>query len=69
MEFVVYFIMGNYDAASEDYNKSTALDDTFVFSHIQYAVAQYKKNEAETSKASFRKTMQLFPNSSEVLNY
>ena len=65
----MHFIMQSFDAASEDYNKSTALDNTFVFSHIQYAVAQYKKNEPETAKASFRKTMQLFPDRSEVLNY
>lgn len=61
--------MQDFDAASDDYNKSTALDDQFIFSHIQYAVAQYKKGEAETAKASFRKAMQLFPQSSEPLNY
>lgn len=61
--------MQNFDAASDDYNKSTALDDTFVFSHIQYAVAQYKKGEAETAKSSFRRTMQNFPERSEVVNY
>ncbi|KAG8849648.1 TOM (translocase of outer membrane) complex component [Tulasnella sp. 330] len=65
----VHFIMQNFDAASEDYNKSTALDDTFVFSHIQYAVAQYKKGEAETAKSGFRKAMQNFPDRSEVVNY
>ncbi|KAG9042909.1 TOM (translocase of outer membrane) complex component [Tulasnella sp. UAMH 9824] len=65
----VRFLMSDFDAASDDYNKSTALDDKFIFSHIQYAVAQYKKGEAETAKASFRKAMQLFPQSSEPLNY
>ncbi|KAG8905007.1 TOM (translocase of outer membrane) complex component [Tulasnella sp. 403] len=65
----VHFIMGNFDAASDDYSHSTALDNSFVFSQIQYAVAQYKKGETDTAKATFRKTMQQFPDRSEVLNY
>jgi len=61
--------MQQYTEAAEDYNKSTALDDTFVFSHIQFAVAQYKKGEVQSSMAAFRKTMKSFPDRSEPQNY
>ncbi|KAG5352015.1 hypothetical protein C0989_004211 [Termitomyces sp. Mn162] len=37
----VYFIMNEFSQAAENYTKSAELDDTFVFSHIQLAVAQY----------------------------
>ncbi|KAG6895158.1 hypothetical protein C0992_002875 [Termitomyces sp. T32_za158] len=37
----VYFIMNEFSQAAENYTKSTQLDDSFVFSHIQLAVAQY----------------------------
>ena len=40
----VNFILGEFEAAIKDYEKSTSLDDTFIFSQVQYAVAHYKNN-------------------------
>ncbi|KZT58030.1 ADP/ATP carrier receptor [Calocera cornea HHB12733] len=65
----VHFIMGNYDAASEDYEKSVALDPNFVFTHIQLAVAKYKQGNIPQSMAKFRAAMRQFPQSSEPQNY
>jgi import receptor subunit TOM70 len=61
--------MSDFDKASEDYTKSTELDDTFVFSQIQLAVAQYKSGEVAKSMATFRRTLKAFPDRSEPQNY
>jgi import receptor subunit TOM70 len=61
--------MGEYKEAAENYTKSTELDDKFVFSHIQLAVAQYKAGEIGTSMATFRRTLRNFPSRSEPYNY
>lgn len=66
---IVYFILRDYRQAQEDYEKSTTLDDSFVFSHIQLAVAQYKNEALANSMATFRRTMKAFPNRSEPQNY
>jgi len=65
----VHFIMGNYDAASEDYEKSVSIDPNFVFTHIQLAVAKYKQGNIPQSMAKFRAAMRQFPQSSEPQNY
>ncbi|KAK0553373.1 TOM (translocase of outer membrane) complex component [Tilletia horrida] len=65
----VYYIMGDYDAACEDYLKSTSLDDSFIFSQVQYAVAQYKMSNVERSTQSFQKVLRKFSSSSEAYNY
>ncbi|KIN96739.1 hypothetical protein M404DRAFT_927158 [Pisolithus tinctorius Marx 270] len=65
----VHFITNDYSAAAENYTKSTSLDSTFVFSHIQLAVAQYKMGNVSNSMATFRRTMTAFPNRAEVCNY
>jgi import receptor subunit TOM70 len=65
----VLFIMSDFDKAAEDYTKSTELDDQFVFSHIQLAVAQYKAGNIANSMAQFRRTMKAFPQRSEPQNY
>ncbi|KAI6127253.1 mitochondrial outer membrane translocase receptor TOM70 [Pisolithus sp. B1] len=65
----VHFITNDYAAAAENYTKSTSLDSTFVFSHIQLAVAQYKMGNIANSMATFRRTMTAFPNRAEVCNY
>ncbi|KAF8317411.1 ADP/ATP carrier receptor [Clavulina sp. PMI_390] len=65
----VHFIMQRFDDAESDYNKSVELDSTFVFSHIQLAVAQYKRGNNAGAMATFRRTMKAFPNRSEPLNY
>ncbi|KAH8105230.1 hypothetical protein BXZ70DRAFT_1004749 [Cristinia sonorae] len=65
----VLFIMNQFDQAAENYTKSTALDDAFVFSHIQLAVAQYKSGHVANSMATFRRTLKQFPQRSEPFNY
>ncbi|KAE9394939.1 mitochondrial outer membrane translocase receptor TOM70 [Gymnopus androsaceus JB14] len=65
----VLFIMSKFDEAAVNYTKSTELDDTFVFSHIQLAVAQYKSGLLANAMAQFRRTMKAFPQRSEPLNY
>lgn len=65
----VLFIMGQYDDAAENYNKSMELDPTFVFSHIQLAVAQYKSGRLQNAMATFRRALKAFPDRSEPHNY
>lgn len=65
----VLFILNQFQEAAENYLKSTELDDTFVFSHIQYAVAEYKQQNTAKSMASFRRTLVAFPHRSEPHNY
>jgi mitochondrial import receptor subunit TOM70 len=61
--------MSDYTQAAENYTKSTSLDDQFVFSHIQLAVAQYKSDHLANSMATFRRTLKAFPQRSEPQNY
>ena len=63
------FIMNEFADAATNYTKSSELDDTFVFSHIQLAVAQYKMGDLAKSMATFRRTLRQFPNRSEPSNY
>jgi len=65
----VLFILNEFDKAAENYTKSTELDNTFVFSHIQLAVAQYKSGDVAKSMATFRRTLKAFPDRSEPQNY
>ncbi|EIM84818.1 mitochondrial outer membrane translocase receptor TOM70 [Stereum hirsutum FP-91666 SS1] len=65
----VLFIMNQFPEAAENYTKSTTLDDTFVFSQIQLAVAQYKSGNLANSMATFRRTLKAFPQRSEPQNY
>jgi mitochondrial import receptor subunit TOM70 len=61
--------MSQFAEAAEDYTKSTALDNQFVFSHVQLAVAQYKQGNLANSMATFRRTLRAFPKRSEPQNY
>ncbi|KAH8987159.1 mitochondrial outer membrane translocase receptor TOM70 [Lactarius akahatsu] len=63
------FIMNDFEKAAEDYTNSTKLDDKFVFSHIQLAVALYKLGDVPKSKATFIQTLNAFPDRSEPPNY
>lgn len=65
----VLFIMSDFAKAAENYQKSTELDDQFVFSHIQLAVAQYKAGDTGASMKTFRRTLTAFPQRSEPQNY
>ncbi len=61
--------MNEFSEAAENYTRSTDLDDKFVFSHIQLAVAQYKSGSLANGMATFRKTLKAFPQRSEPYNY
>ena len=65
----VFFIMQEFKEAAENYRKSLDLDPSFVFSHIQLAVAQYKAGQLADSMATFRKALKAFPQRSEPYNY
>ncbi|EGN97602.1 hypothetical protein SERLA73DRAFT_92775 [Serpula lacrymans var. lacrymans S7.3] len=65
----VLFITNEFEKAAENYQQSMNLDDTFVFSHIQLAVAQYKMGNVANSMATFRRTLTAFPQRSEPPNY
>ena len=61
--------MNEFADAATNYTKSTELDDQFVFSHIQLAVAQYKSDRLANAMATFRRTLVAFPQRSEPQNY
>ncbi|ODN99615.1 mitochondrial outer membrane 72K protein [Cryptococcus wingfieldii CBS 7118] len=65
----VYFITQEFDKALSDYTKSVELDDTFIFSHIQSAVAQYKMGNVGASMAAFRRILKQFPDRGDPSNY
>lgn len=65
----VFFILSDFERASEDYKKSRELDPAFIFSHIQLAVAQYKLGNLEGSMAAFREALLAFPGRGEPYNY
>lgn len=56
----VYFITGEFDLAIKEYKKSTDLDDKFIFSQIQLAVALYKSEQAEKAIHMFKKIIREF---------
>lgn len=65
----VHFILGEFEAAMSDYSKSTSLDDTFIFSQVQHAVASYKLGNIARSTAEFCRILKKFSDSSESYNY
>jgi import receptor subunit TOM70 len=65
----VFFITNDFSSAATNYTKSSTLDPSFVFSHIQLAVAEYKLGNVAKSMATFRRTMTMFPSRGEVCNY
>jgi import receptor subunit TOM70 len=65
----VYFVTNAFDKAIEDYERSTYLDEDFIFSHVQHAVAQYKMGQTRESMAAFRDILRKFRGKSEPLNY
>ncbi|KAB5591896.1 Outer membrane translocase receptor tom70 [Ceratobasidium theobromae] len=64
-----FFMLSDFERAVEDYRRSNKLDPSFVFSHIQLAVAQYKMMKLDESMASFRETLFSFPGRGEPYNH
>ena len=60
----VYFITGQFNAAIDEYKRSTELDGRFVFSQIQLAVAMYKNEQAEKALHLFKRIIREFRNES-----
>lgn len=65
----VYFITGSYPLAIEEYRQSSVLDPTFIFSHIQLAVALYKQGDVAGALDNFETLLAQHPTSGEVANY
>lgn len=65
----LYFILGEFSDAYKDYQKSIDLDRSFVFSHIQLGVTQYKMGSIASSMATLRRCIKNFSNVPDVYNF
>lgn len=65
----LHFLQGEFPEAARDYQKSIDLDPTFVFSHIQLGVTQYKMGSVASSMSTFRRTIKKFDRIPDVYNY
>lgn len=65
----LHFILGEFADAAKDYQRSIDLDHTFIFSHIQLGVTQYKMGSIASSMATFRRCIKNFDNVPDVYNY
>ncbi|KAH8160375.1 hypothetical protein CIB48_g7872 [Xylaria polymorpha] len=65
----LHFIHSEWQNAAKDYQKSIDLDNTFIFSHIQLGVTQYKMGSIASSMATFRRCIKNFSRVPDVYNY
>ncbi|KAJ3209921.1 TOM (translocase of outer membrane) complex component [Dinochytrium kinnereticum] len=65
----VKFLTGDLSAAISDYKRSLAIDNGFVYAHIQLGVAIYKSGEPSQATTAFEKARRKFPKSPEIYNY
>ncbi|RDW91241.1 mitochondrial protein-like protein import receptor tom70 [Coleophoma crateriformis] len=65
----LHFILGEFADAAKDYQKSIDLDTSFIFSHIQLGVTQYKMGSIASSMATFRRCIKNFDKVPDVYNY
>ncbi|GAP91203.1 putative mitochondrial outer membrane 72k protein [Rosellinia necatrix] len=65
----LHFIHGEWQNAAKDYQKSIDLDNSFIFSHIQLGVTQYKMGSVASSMATFRRCIKNFSRVPDVYNY
>ncbi|KAJ5155982.1 Mitochondrial outer membrane translocase complex subunit Tom70 [Penicillium capsulatum] len=65
----LHFIMGEFAEAAKDYQKSIDLDRSFIFSHIQLGVTQYKMGSVASAMATFRRSVKNFEDTPDVYNY
>jgi len=63
------FILSDFPEAAKDYQKSIDLDSSFIFSHIQLGVTQYKMGSVASSMATFRRCVKNFEQVPDVYNY
>ncbi|RKF61138.1 Mitochondrial import receptor subunit tom70 [Erysiphe neolycopersici] len=65
----LHFILGEFADAAKDYQRSIDLDRTFIFSHIQLGVTQYKMGSIASSMATFRRCVKNFDKVPDAYNY
>ncbi|KAI1081147.1 import receptor [Whalleya microplaca] len=65
----LHFIHFEFQDAAKDYQKSIDLDSSFIFSHIQLGVTQYKMGSIASSMATFRRCVKNFEQVPDVYNY
>ena len=65
----LHFILAEFAEAEQDYRKSIEIDSSFIFSHIQLGVTQYKMGSVASSMATFRRCIKSFDRVPDVYNY
>ncbi|KAJ5174679.1 Mitochondrial outer membrane translocase complex subunit Tom70 [Penicillium canariense] len=65
----LHFILGEFAEAAKDYQKSIDLDRSFIYSHIQLGVTQYKMGSVASAMATFRRSVKNFEEVPDVYNY
>ncbi|OKL57876.1 Mitochondrial import receptor subunit tom70 [Talaromyces atroroseus] len=65
----LHFILGEFAEAAKDYQKSIDLDPSFIYSHIQLGVTQYKLGSVASAMATFKRSVKKFENVPDVYNY
>ncbi|KAJ5683984.1 Mitochondrial outer membrane translocase complex subunit Tom70 [Penicillium maclennaniae] len=65
----LHFILGEFAEAAKDYQKSIDIDRSFIFSHIQLGVTQYKMGSVASAMATFRRSVKNFEEVPDVYNY
>ncbi|KAL2006908.1 hypothetical protein VTN00DRAFT_9576 [Thermoascus crustaceus] len=65
----LHFILGEFAEAAKDYQKSIDLDRSFIYSHIQLGVTQYKMGSVASAMATFRRSAKNFEDVPDVYNY
>ncbi|KAL4949613.1 hypothetical protein BDW69DRAFT_173959 [Aspergillus filifer] len=65
----LHFILGEFAEAAKDYQKSIDLDRSFIYSHIQLGVTQYKMGSVASAMATFRRSVKNFEDVPDVYNY
>jgi import receptor subunit TOM70 len=65
----LHFILGEFAEAAKDYQKSIDLDRSFIYSHIQLGVTQYKMGSVASAMSTFRRSIKNFEEVPDVYNY
>lgn len=65
----LHFILGEFAEAAKDYQRSIDIDRSFIYSHIQLGVTQYKMGSVASAMATFRRSVKNFEDVPDVYNY